>query len=553
MAINRYPSKTFYDNKRAEETGRGTLTEVFSEVLGQICLAWAYKHNKILKWDDILVASGGDPYLTMPPANSPRRSRGGRVTPKSNWHNSIKDFIVLPPGRSFGPKGQSQFSLSLLNFAMDPAVSNKTWLQAQAENMYKIKRLFLKKSGYKIYNDKLFGPSSPHAANPYKAFAAAGTGVNADKWNPADIWVINGVGIRELSILNRSRNLTLPTVNNKLVDQFEKRNIIPLSLKKPQSSFHYDVVNTNHYVQRIVLGKTANSTIEFTDGNRDMKINFTVQTVKLPKGLTTHDARRNPSRIPQSARVKSEKHIRLKYTTDGNQLELEYTQTKGGRYALAQMGKIGGGPSKQIINQTTRTGVSKLQNLQMRYTGKTYQPLDRNGNADVDSNGQPIKKKFDLKPSDWYNLKQLGGGKPRRNDNLTTPSQELHDLFADYVTDLWNFINNNGNNNGSVPDLKGRFGMPSTKQQSLVNAEGFWSKSRAGELGASIAGINVDVAQLRTIQNLYEAAASIAFKAGLTPAEQQAVKNAGFVDHSRFFGKNVGRTPFEAGPYVKVY
>ena len=76
-------------------------------------------------------------------------------------------------------------------------------------------------------------------------------------------------------------------------------------------------------IKKQYIGKSNNPTIEFTDGNKDVKINFTIETVELPKGMTAERAARTT--VP-GGKVVDSKNIRLKYTADGNQLEIEYDQ-----------------------------------------------------------------------------------------------------------------------------------------------------------------------------------------------------------------------------------
>ena len=97
--------------------------------------------------------------------------------------------------------------------------------------------------------------------SPYKAFRNSISGVRDDKWNPADIWVMNRVGKSSISSMNK-KNWGLPAVNNFFIEEYKKKNIIPLSLKKPQKGFHYEVVNTNEFYGRLVFGRTKNPDIE---------------------------------------------------------------------------------------------------------------------------------------------------------------------------------------------------------------------------------------------------------------------------------------------------
>ena len=40
-----------------------------------------------------------------------------------------------------------------------------------------------------------------------------------------------------------------------------------------------DIINSNEYVTRLSLNKTNNPTVEYTMGNKDVKINFTIETI----------------------------------------------------------------------------------------------------------------------------------------------------------------------------------------------------------------------------------------------------------------------------------
>ena len=96
-------------------------------------------------------------------------------------------------------------------------------------------------------------------------------------------------------------------------------------------------------------------------------------------------------------------------------------------------------------------------------------------------------------------------------------------------------------------NLKERFG----KGGKLSNSKDFWSKSRAGELGVAIGGVNQTVVQKRLIQNLYDVAASIAYATGLTPTEQILARRVGDITS---FTKDTSRNvQFRSGPYIKVY
>ena len=515
-----YPSRDWWRNKRVEPTG-GVLTEVYSEVLAQVCLSYSILNNgSALNWWNLVDEDSNE---------EPRLNARGNVIPKRGWYTTaMARLIELPRGRSLGT-GSTTFATQLVNYALDKVVARQLWVTAQGRNMAEIKRIYNIGSNYKIYNDKIFGNGND---SPYKVFRDSIRGVRDDKWNPADIWVMTKEGKDSIVSMNRN-NFGLPTVNNFFIEQYKEKNIIPISLKKPQASFHYEVINTNEFYGRLVFGRTNNPTVEFTDGNKDVKFNFTIETVELPKGMTTERASR--SGVP-GGRVVDSKNIRLKYTADGNQLELEYDQSGRGnpKYAEAKMGKLGTANIKQIVDNTTRRGVNKLRDIQNNYTDKTF------------SNSTNGQEEFLPANAEWYKLDQLGGGKPRRNTRIDDNNRELHNLFSEYVSELWEEI-------GNAPpmleqNLKDRF---NASGQKLSTSKEFWSKSRAGELGVAIGSSGRDIIKRRLLQNLYDVAASIAYGQGLTKTEQIIARNSG--DITRFSRGTSRNVQFRAGPYVKVY
>ena len=300
------------------------------------------------------------------------------------------------------------------------------------------------------------------------------------------MWVMTSKGLANLKdmnskVMSRSKN-SLEFANQFFADQFTHRDIIPVSLKKPQSSPHIEIVNSNEFATRLILDKTNNPTVEYTLGNKDVKVNFTIETVKLNPGQKASTARRNPQNIKGKVVRGSQKHIRLKYHVDNKKVELEYTQS--GSYptlAQAKMGNLGAANFQNIINKTSKQGVSVLNKIQKNY-------------SDIDINTNP-----------FFNGKQLGVVKARSSQQMLEP---YYARLGQYVSDIFEAIN------GDVPDFQ------NDTKGGLNRAEGLWSKSRAGEFGLSIAGITNNAVKRRVIQNLYEAAASISYVTGLTQMEQ---------------------------------
>ena len=467
----------------------GAKTEVYSEVLAQVCLAYSIQKNSALTKNVLLLGDG---------LNS----------------SVIKDIKRLMISQRAVNLTNPQFTKGFVDYISGNVSGKLNWVDAQGRNMMKVKQKFKIGSDYIVYNDKLFG-NTPSDNNPYTAFLKAKTGAKPDKWNPADMWVMNVEGIKALHNMNRKvrgrKKVSLQYANQFLMDQFSKKNIIPVSLKKPQKSPHLDIVNSNEFVTRLSLGGTSNPTVEYTTGNKDVKINFTIETVELAPGQKASTARRNPQNIRGTVVKGSEKHIRLKYHVDNKKIELEYEQTKVGKekfsYAAAKMGNLGAANFQNIINKTSKQGVNKLNSIQRGLKGEFG-----NGN--------------DLEVNPWFNAKHLGVVKARRSEETLEPH---YAKLADYVSKLWEEIE------GSVPDFR------RDVKGGLTKGSGLWSKARAGELGVAISSINSERVQKRVIQNLYEAAASISYVVGLTSDEQELMEPS-----SR-------KVAFNAGVYVKVY
>jgi len=463
----------------------GSSTELYSEVLAQVCLAYSIASNKALTKTELLYNSGLNPKVI----------------------SSIKRYMIAQSIVNFN---NQSFVSGFVDYVSGDVSKGLNWIDAQGRNMYEVKKRFKIGADHKVYNDKLFG-NSPSDNNPYSAFLKAKTGAKTDKWNHADMWVMNSEGRQALKRLNRrvqSRSkVSLEYANQFLADQFSKRNIIPISLKKPQSSPHIEIVNSNEYVTRLSLGGTNNPTIEYTLGNKDVKINFTIETVELAEGQKASAARRNPGNIRGKVVPGSQKHIRLKYHVDNKKIELEYTQSGYPSRAAAKMGNLGATNFQNIINKTSKQGVNKLNQIQSNY------------------------KDIDVKTTPWFNGQQLGVVKARKEGSKLEP----HYLrLSEYVGDIWEAIN------GDVPNFQ------SDRKGGLNEAAGLWSKARAGELGLSISAITSEPVKKRVIQNLYEAAASISYVTGLNKEEMELEKEVGMDPSPR-------KTNFNASVYVKVF
>lgn len=461
----------------------GKETETFSEVLAQVCLAYSIKKNKPLTYENFL--------------------DGSNIS--KEVYEAVNSFCVFQSSVKTWMNGRNNKDVKkFIEFVSGNVATNLTWIDAQGMAMFKLKNEFKINRYHKIYNDKIFDEGS--AFNPYTAFKNNISGISTDKWNPADIWVINKKGIDKLKKINKE-SYSLPQVNQNLKDEFSHGNVIPVSLKKPSKNIHFDIINSNEYISRLSLNRTNNTTIEYTTGNKDVKINFTIETVKLAKNVRAETAQRNPyaSNVRGTVVKGSEKHIRLKYHVDNKKLELEYSQTKGRSYATAKMGNIGAANFQRIINETSRSGVTKLNSLQRKH------------------------KDIDLKTDPWFNGKQFGVAKARKDVDKINPFKEK---LKDYVADIWKAINTNN--------------ADFLNDKSMHDSSTLWSKARAGELGIAVHAIPNENIKRRVINNLFMAAASISYTTGLAKNEIVIEKEIGLKPNGL-------KTEFDASVYVKVY
>lgn len=455
----------------------GRETEVFSEILAQFCLAYAITYNESANVSNCMDANGFKDSVW-------RATKSLMVTPS--------DFNLNNP----------TFKDKLKTFALLPSGSTSTaepWVNIQGKAMMALKNKFKIGKNVKIYNDKVFD-NAAFAGNPYTAYLKAKTGVITDKWNPADMWVMTPQGIQDLVRLNRKimsrTKLSVNVANNFLMSQFKSGDIIPVSLKKPGSTPHITVVNSDEFVERIVLNKTSNPTIELTDDNRDMKINFTVETVKLAKGVSAVQARRNPNGPIGEVVANSQKHIRIKYHVNNKKIELEYTQSGYPSLAHAKMGSLGNKNFQEIINKTSTQGVSKLNIIQENYFD------------------------IDIKTNPWFN------GAQKINE-------DQYDRLTSYVGEIWKIVT--GDN---APNFR--------RNVKLKDVSNLSDKARASELSLAIHGIENEKIKKRVISNLYEACASIGISTGLNKEERELLLASGEVAPAR-------KVEFHGSVHVKVY
>jgi hypothetical protein len=283
------------------------------------------------------------------------------------------------------------------------------------------------------------------------------------------------------------------------LNRYEDKSIIPVSLKKVNpTSVHYVVMNSNDYVERIRINDQKNPPIiEFTKGNRDVKINFILETVKLRKGLKAERIQSGLFSSIGEVVPGSIKEVKIKFKTSTRGLELDYQQTGGKKYAEAKQGALGKQEYNKIISQTSREGIVSLNTLKEKYDDSSLK-LDKNTSS-FTSHDLKIDK-------DNLNIAKL------------------------YLDDIWQSINND------FADLSYLGGGDAIKDKII-----------AGEIGVSINSINNQSIKRRIIQNLYNACASVGIMSGLSPEERMIQKQTGLGSGNKI------KADFIGGVHVKVY
>ena len=458
----------------------GRDTEVYSEILVQFCLAYRLIYGERATHDKV---GNGDDF-------------------KSDVFEKVKKRILTAGKFSLT---NSTVRKNLRQFSRQISDGTDTWLDSSSASAEVLVSKLKIPSDAKIFNDKIFGTGSP--GDPYAVYLKANTGLQPDKWNPADIWIMTPAGIRSLVHFNRiaakKEKASVALINNFLIKHFEERDIIPVSLKKTKanpSSVHYTVMNSNQFVERISFGGTNNPTIELTGGNRDMKINFTLETVELNKGMTARRAQSSLFGNIGKVVSGSEKNIRIKYNVNKKQLELEYTQSGQPSLALAKMGSLGSKSFTSIISQTSKQGIQDLNKIKKNY-----------------------KENLGLDTGDYF------------ISQTVKFTDEQYDLMAMYMNDIWTQVT--GDN---MPDMR--------KDKSIGNNVGLLKdKLMSSELSLAISGIKNETVKRRVVQNLYNACASIGFGSGLNKEERELMEQSGLGQSNKL------KAQFTGGLHVKVY
>ena len=458
----------------------GRDTEVYSEILVQFCLAYRLIYGERATHDKV---GEGDDF-------------------KPDVFRAVKNRIVTAGKFSLT---NSTTRKNLRQFSRQISDGTDTWLDSSSASAEVLVSKLKIPNDAKIFNDKVFGTGG--TGDPYAIYLKANTGLQPDKWNPADIWIMTPAGIRSLVHFNRiaanKEKSSVALINNFLIRQFNDRDIIPVSLKKTKanpSSVHYTIMNSNQFVERISFGGTNNPTIELTGGNRDMKINFTLETVELNNGMSARSAQANLFGNIGKTVPGSQKNIRIKYNVNKKQLELEYTQSGQPSLALAKMGSLGSKSFTSIVSQTSNQGINELNKIKKKY-----------------------KDDLGLDTGDYF------------VSQTVKFTDEQYDQMTMYMNDIW--IQVTGDN---MPDMR--------KDKAIGNdVKLLKDKLMSSELSLAISGIKNEKVQRRVVQNLYNACASIGFGSGLNKEERELMEQSGVGQSNKL------RAQFTGGIHVKVY
>ena len=451
-------------------------TTIYSELIAAYCLAYRMVYNKDLSRDDFI-----DPNT-------------GKLN--QSTYRSLKSKIVFPRSESLlRPSVRDNLAIYGMQ-SLGGSLSRYSWLdQSNVVARTILSNINIPKNGV-IYGDRIFTYSRtvlPLIYNPYKIFALSvglAQKLNPDKWNPADIWVVTPAGKRDMIRFNqkiqKSEIYNVNAINNFLQKKYDEGSIIPISLKKINPNApHFTLMNSKYFVEQLDISNQNNPpVIEFTDGNKDVKINFTVRTIRLNNPNANVTQKQSQIQNISGTVVRgSEKNIRIKYNVNKQQLEVEYEQTRNTTTRpTAKHGSIGKTALTDIIVGTSRQGVDKLNEIKKPFVETTYA----------------------VKRDDYFITDRV----PIDEDNK--------ELALSYLGDIWETI---------TGDL-----MPQYFTDRFGNdPNGIKLKINSGEIGIAVGQIPNETIKRRVIQNLYNAASSIGVFKGLNREERDIIGAAGIV------------------------
>ena len=334
-----------------------------------------------------------------------------------------------------------------------------------------------------------------------------GSNVDPNKWNPADVWVMNAKGIDNLKELNtQAQNLMnigssqytdsfMNNVNVKLMEWYQDRSVIPVSLKRSGSSVAIKEINMGTETYDQIVKYTG---VQLDSNNQDVKLNFEVENYNKKS----------------KRRLGSTQRLRMKMKTHRGGYRLEIEEQHGG---TARHGSLGPGLYQWIIYNTDDGGIRKLNRI------RNEKQFDNIGNSIRRSGSQ------------WVGVSQF--------KDVPDPA-----VLLPYVNRLMIEINQNDPRNQQL-----------TEKQLDDNPMAPVNKAAAGELAIAIDTIMKKVSKDITIENLYHAAASKGVHAGVSQSQiqqrQRLQKQLGLDDEDMINIQNnrkARQTIFNGGPHIKV-
>ena len=349
---------------------------------------------------------------------------------------------------------------------------NKTMddiFKAQATAFKGARNVALSKSFYLMRQGQL----KDTGADPYQVFGKLSSKIKQDfslssapkddKWNPADVWMLNGAAITALkkcsSLADRKASAPGPykvavlnDLNTCVQDQWELKNLYPISLKLPGGSVHVTLENDKSpgglaKVVRYEKFKLANS-------NQDIQIFFAIDYVNIhTRKMVEKDA----------FKLK----LKTKTRSGGFRFEIEGQSGGGARY-----GTVGMGSQEYIVSNTAPGGVAKLNKFRNKYQSLIDEKILDTSNA-----------------SEWINVDEMS---KRFKEN----KKKFQTNIQPYFEDLFKLLGE-----GSTPTKK--------------DAEFYLNKTHAAEIGYLMNSITSNLVKSEVVQNIYDIANSQRFAVGV--------------------------------------
>lgn len=342
----------------------------------------------------------------------------------------------------------------------------------QAHVFAKAKNVSLKSSCFIMRQGQL----KDTGADPYSVFSDMAKRIQSkyslpqapkdDKWNPADVWVIDGAGLTALkecvTLANQKKSApanfhtaVLNHLNSCIQDLWEKKHLYPVSLKLPGGPVKITLENDKSPggLAKVVRYEK----FELKNSNQDIQLFFSIDYVE-------NHSRKMVKKDAFKLRLKT------KTKSGGHRLEIE-SQTGGG----ARYGTVGLSSQEYIVSNTVSSAnINKLQNHR-----KKFKPLIKEGYLDASNNNE------------WINVDEM-------SKKFKEDSKKFKMKITPYFETLFKLVGQ-----GSVP-----------KNQ---NAEFYLNKTHSAEIGYLMKSITSNLVKSELIQNWYDIANSQRFAVGINP------------------------------------